>query len=230
MDYVRIPAGELQVKVKSPGGGDSLATVVLADDFWMARTEVTVAQFSRFVEETGYVTAAERERHRFTWRSPGFAQNGGHPVVQVSFEDARAYAGWAEVDLPDEAEWLYACRAGTDTRFYWGDSLDDRFLWHRGNTSGTGTRAAGSKPANPWGLFNMVGNVREYVQVCDSQYAVRGSSWTRCPSYKLRQGCIANDMIPNSIEPRLTECAKPQYPPYPWDDDRGFRCVRRTKR
>ena len=228
-EFVKIPAGEFSAIIRNSEGKDSTIIAHFASDFYVATTEVTVLQFSKFVEQTGYITDAERDDNKFTWKQPGFPQDETHPVVFVSYKDALAYADWAQVDLPTEAEWLYTCRAGTQTAFYWGDSLRDEFLWNRRNTNGTGTRAVGSKPANPWGLFNMVGNVREYVNICSAYQTVRGSSWTRCPSYKTRQGYVADNLIAASVEPRLTECVKPQYPLSPYDDDRGFRCVKRMQ-
>ena len=88
--------------------------------------------------------------------------------MYVSYHDARSYARWAGVDLPNEAEWLYACRAGTTTKFYWGDTVDDRYLWHRCNTDGTGTRPVARKLPNAWGLYDMVGNAWEYCKTGDS--------------------------------------------------------------
>lgn len=225
--YVRIPAGDIEVKIKKSASEDSLFNVTFSDGFWMAESEVSVKQFSQFVKKTGYSTKAEREENKFTWKSPGFEQDETHPVVWIAFEDAEAYAEWARVSIPKETEWIYACRAGTGTRFFWGDSLDDKYLWHRQNTQGTGTRPIGTNTPNPWGLYNMVGNVREYVFVCDSTNEVRGSSWTRCPSYIDRRGKTATNIIAGKVNTRLTECGKARYSGYPYDDDRGFRCVKR---
>lgn len=232
MRFVWVPAGSFMAQV--PAGRASENTVAqevtFLEGFWLGRTEVTVAQFQRFVKETGYVTDAEKVGNRFTWRSPGFPQREDHPVVYLSYEDAGSYAQWAGVSLPTEAEWVYACRAGSTTKFYWGDVVDDRYLWHRCNTDGTGTRSVATKLPNAWGLYDMVGNAWEYCQVGDtSGWVSRGASWTRCPQYRSRQGTMTGVLLEEAVEPRLQRYdPNPQYPAYPWDDDRGFRCIRRV--
>jgi formylglycine-generating enzyme required for sulfatase activity len=223
MVFTKIPAGVFNVGVPADSFNTRMDTLTFAQGFWMAEKEVTVEQFRHFVQMTGYITRAELDSHRFTWNHPGFIQNADHPVVWLAFQDALAYADWAGVSLPTQAEWLYACRAGTTSRFFWGDSLNNQYVWHRAN-SGDGTRSTGSKLANPWGLYDMVGNAWEYTIVCDERWAAMGGSWTRCPQYMTRQGYIA-EVLAETVAPKLTRCEP--YEAYPYDDDRGFRCIRR---
>ena len=235
MTFMWVPAGSLTaqipVEAKDPNHPEKTVPQEMTfAGFWLGRTEVTVGQFRQFVRETGHVTDAEKAGHRFTWRSPGFPQRVSHPVVYLSYRDALAYARWAGVDLPTEAEWLYACRAGSTTKFYWGDLVDDRYLWHRGNTRGMSTQPVARKRPNAWGLYDMVGHAWEYCRVGETCFALRGASWTRCPQYRTRQGTLTGNLLEEAVEPRLQRYEpNPKYPPYPWDDDRGFRCIRRVR-
>jgi formylglycine-generating enzyme required for sulfatase activity len=193
---------------------------VIAEGFWMGRTEVTVAQFRRFVKETGYRTSAERAGDRRTWLNPGFPQTGDHPVVNLSFEDAQAYVRWAGVDIPTDAEWEYAARAGSATRYFWGDTFEGAYAWYRENSEG-GTRPAALKKPNAWGLYDVSGNAFEYTRSigpCEPGAAVpRGGSWISCSDVSLR---VSN--------PAPSFRCFPSSGILPWDDDRGFRCVRRS--
>ena len=117
--------------------------VQITKSFYLGIHEVTRGQFRRFVHETGYQTEAERdgkggdgwnehkktfERNpKYTWQNPGFVQTDEHPVVNVSWSDAQAFIAWLgrkegkPYRLPTEAEWEYACRAGTTSRYSSGD-------------------------------------------------------------------------------------------------------------
>lgn len=172
--------------------------------FWMDSTEVTNAQFQKFVEATGYITTAERTVYlegktyepgalifdannpKFWWKfqtgadwrhpyGPESAITGkeNHPVVQVSWYDAMAYAHWMRQRLPTEVEWEYAARANKYIIYPWGDSFTNATKmanFHQGEFPKENTledrfektAKVGSFPSNPNGLYDMAGNVWEW--------------------------------------------------------------------
>jgi formylglycine-generating enzyme required for sulfatase activity len=181
--------------------------VRITQPFYLGVTEVTRGQFRRFVDETGYQTEAEKDgkgghgwneeakefeqNPRYTWQDPGFEQTDDHPVVNVTWNDAVAFAAWLSrkegntYRLPTEAEWEYACRAGTTTRYSFGD--DPEGLAAVGNIAdGTAktkypdwttivardgyifTAPVGPFQPNRFGLYDMHGNVWEW---CSDAYA-----------------------------------------------------------
>lgn len=177
-------------------------TVRLTEAFLLGVAEVTRGQFRKFVAERKYVTDAEKDgeggfgfnaaegklegrKKQFTWKNTGFPQTDGHPVVNVSWNDATAFCEWLSEKegrryrLPTEAEWEYACRAGTLTAFSTGDDPDS--LVTVGNvadgtalakfTSWAGlkvkdgtvyTAPVGKYRVNAFGLADMHGNVCEW--------------------------------------------------------------------
>ena len=144
LEMVRVPAGEFVMGSPEGQGSDDDEDPqhsVSLDDYWIDRTEVTNAMFARFVDETGYLTDAEKdglgtvfdsstqdwsEIQGANWRHPRGPESSldglaDHPVVQVSWNDAVAYCEWAGKRLPSEAEWEKAAR-GTDGRTNpWGE-------------------------------------------------------------------------------------------------------------
>jgi formylglycine-generating enzyme required for sulfatase activity len=137
--------------------------------FELASTPVTNEQYAQFVEETGhrpplYVGEADFNRPN-------------QPVVGVSWDDAQAFVAWLnekdpeyEYSLPSEAQWEYACRAGTTTEYYSGDGEDalKKIGWYYGNSNGRLHDVAELEP-NAHGLFDMIGNVWEWCE--DSWHA-----------------------------------------------------------
>ena len=184
MEFVWIEPGVFQM---GSDNGDSnekpVHEVEISTGFWLGKYEVTVGQFRRFVEATGY-DAGNRcmtdesghwEWHSGrNWRNPGYAPSDDHPVVCVSWADVSAYAAWLSREsgalyrLPSEAEWEYACRAGTQTRWSFGDDASQLtdYAWYWDSTCNVGEchiHAVGGKLPNPWGLYDMHGNVWEWV-------------------------------------------------------------------
>jgi len=157
---IAIPAGEFtmgsQKEVERP------PHPVSVNAFEIDKFEVTNEQFEKFVADTGYVTDAEKAGDT-SWRY--WAQGKPtHPVVKVSWNDAKAYCEWAEKRLPTEAEWEKAAR-GTDGRTYpWGNNWDVDKV--NAKESGfRGTLIVGSFPdgASPYGVMDMAGNVAEWT-------------------------------------------------------------------
>jgi formylglycine-generating enzyme required for sulfatase activity len=206
----RIPAGSFVMGSDRHYPEERPVHPVRVEGFSMDETTVTNAQYTAFVEATGYVTVAERPidpalypgadeqllvpgslvfrmtdgpvdlaefRNWWTWtpgacwRQPegpgsGIAGRENHPVVQVAFEDAAAYAAWAGKELPSESEWEHAARGGLDgAEFAWGDELAPRgrhlantwqgpFPWRNFEADGfAGTCPVRSFPANGYGLY-----------------------------------------------------------------------------
>ena len=147
--------------------------VVSLRSFAIGRYDVTRSEYAAFVRETGYPVGDGCGPNSFkwnkqagvSWKNPGFLQTERDPVVCVSWQDAHAYISWlnrqihrpASNDtayrLPSEAEWEYAARAGSMTKFWWGD--DDAsaalYAWYKADSGGQ-THPVGSKPPNRFGL------------------------------------------------------------------------------
>jgi sulfatase modifying factor 1 len=174
--------------------------VVITKPFYMAVYPTTVAQFRTFTREKGYATEGERDGKggrrvyphgswyqgpEWTWHNPGFSQGPDHPVTQVSRNDAAEFLKWHrertgwESGFPSEAEWEYACRAGTTTRHYAGDDLESlakianvadasaQKAWQarysiQADDGYAYTSPVGRFAPNAWGLYDCLGNVWEW--------------------------------------------------------------------
>lgn len=165
--------------------------VGIARPFAMGRYPVTVGEWRAYVEATGWQPDGEVD-----WSAPGFPQTDRHPVVGVTWGDAQRYVSWLSertgqrYRLPSEAEWEYACRAGTKTAYSFGDAIDTslanydgNFTWNGGARGEyrRGTTPVDAFAPNPWGLHDMHGNVWEWVQdVMHDSYEgapLDGSAW-----------------------------------------------------
>ncbi|NUM53711.1 MAG: formylglycine-generating enzyme family protein [Candidatus Hydrogenedentes bacterium] len=159
---------------------DPAHTVTFAKGFWISKFEVTQKQWKdvmgfnpSFHQGAGYPNADDRPVDNVSWYD-----------AQDFIDELNAANPKRHFRLPSEAEWEYACRAGTMTRFYWGEDNKtkkiDRFAWFQMNSGGE-TNPAGLKKGNEWHLFDMSGNVWEWVQdTFQSTYngaPVDGSAW-----------------------------------------------------
>jgi len=190
-EMVVVPAGEFMMGSPESelGRWDNegpLHGVKFARPFCVGRHAVRRGQFAAFVSETTYKveggaqawTGTEwKPDPNLSWRNPGFRQDDSHPVVCVNWNDARAYVAWlSEVTgqtyrLLTEAEWEYVARAGTATPFWWGSSITPANANYDGYKGGSfkgqwrkSTVPVGHFEANPWGLYNVHGNVWEWCE------------------------------------------------------------------
>jgi len=179
------------------GEGEYRHEVTISKPFYMGVTEVTQAQYEAVMG-----------------KNPSYYKGATNPVDQVSWDDATEFCKKLSekirqaVRLPTEAEWEYACRAGTQTAFSFGDdpsALGD-YAWWDGN-SGATTHPVGQKRPNAWGLYDMHGNVWEWCADWFGEYpkgpvtdpsgpatgsdirVVRGGSWYDVGSVSFRCAC-----------------------------------------
>jgi formylglycine-generating enzyme required for sulfatase activity len=183
MEWVAIPAGTFLMG--SPGSEADRESIegpqhqVTLSGFKMSKYEVTFAQYDAFCEATGRSKPSDNGWGR-----------GNRPVINVDWNDATAFAQWMGCRLPTEAEWEYACRAGTTTPFNVGSYIKSS---HANFDDDRKTKKVGSYAPNYWGLFDMHGNVWEW---CSDWYGSYSSSAQTNPggpasgSYRvLRGGC-----------------------------------------
>jgi len=205
IELVRIPAGPF---LYGSTDADTMARdnekpqrMVDLPEYWIGRYAVTNVQFARFVEATGHKTTAEQKGQGGVWTGNNWKWVSGadwlhpggpkstivgkddHPVVQVIWDDAKAFCDWAGLALPSEEQWKKAAR-GTDGRIWpWGDEPPtDRHCNFNLNVGATTPVAKYSpKGDSPWGCVNMAGNVWEWTGSWfddnKTHKVVRGSSW-----------------------------------------------------
>lgn len=151
--------------------------VTLTKGFWLSKYEVTQAQWESVMGDDPFLD--------------GYPE---YPIFARRWKDVRKFLNALNSQnssvtyrLPTEAEWEYACRAGTKTRFYWGNDPNmtqiDGYEWYKGNVDlgayPVGINPVGQKKPNPWGLHDMSGNVSE---LCRDWYSAYSAGWAIDPA------------------------------------------------
>lgn len=209
MTFVYIPAGSFTMGA-SAGDPEAIRSempaheVTLTKPFWLGRFEVTQAQWETVMDSSPF---DEKSRSNSFYHLPGMAdriRKPDHPVtaswldVQAFIDRLNSMEGRKRYRLPTEAEWEYAARAGTKTAYSFGDDIRQLgvYAWFGENFISGGTHQVGSKRPNPWGLYDIHGNVWEWVEdwyaedyyarspnadpqgpATGTQRVVRGGSW-----------------------------------------------------
>ena len=218
---------------------------------------MTKGEFAAFVQAKSYQTEAEKGEGEgcwgwkneswqfdksFNWRNVGFVQGNDHPVVCVSWNDAKAYAQWVSQTtgktyrLLSEAEREYVARAGNSTAFWWGKTINTEQANYDGNYSYNGsskgkyrkpTMPVNSFKPNPFGLYNVHGNVWEWVEdVWHDNYngaPPDGSAWTTGGDQSLR---VLRGGSWNDIPAYLRSASRDRDAPVSRGNNTGLRLAR----
>lgn len=217
---VLIPGGEYSRGCDTGSEFEQPVRSIQISSFYIDATPVTNLQFRQFCDATGYKTTAEllgnswgfadgeyQFVNNLSWSSYALRERENHPVVQVSWNDALAFAQWAGKRLPTEAEWEYAARGNRESAFPWGDAIPDgtQSNFAKYPTEVPPTTAVRQFSANAFGLYDMVGNVWQWCAdwygpdyyrtgetidpqgpKCGTHKVRRGGSWNVIQAFRLR--------------------------------------------
>ena len=200
---------------------------VTVSPFYIDAVEVTIAQYARFADGSGYATDAEKKGDATTWRVANTPDRQRYPVTRVSWNDADIFCRWYGKRLPTEAEWELAAKGYTQNIYTWGNT----FSSDRINTAERGVGqpvGVASSPSNasPFGAYDVLGNVWEWVaDWYDGGYYARSPATNpKGPASGLerviRGGSFKSDGT------RATTTIRRKASQDGWSDDLGFRCVK----
>ena len=218
--------------------------VTLTQAFYLGKYEVTQAQWEAVMGSNPSTDSSEAQSYGT------YGVGDDYPVYYVNWNDCQTFidqlngTGLGTFRLPTEAEWEYACRAGTDTRFSFGDALEcsddeghfcdllDEYLWWGGNNrSMSGPKEVGLKLPNPWGLYDMHGNMYEWCSdwwenphargpqidpqgllFSSDARVLRGGSWGHSAAWVLRSAWRTYNSSLNSRGPSYGPRLVREYP------------------
>lgn len=157
-EMVWIPGGSFMMGSENGVYWEKPIHKVTLSGFWMDKYEVTNEKYLVFCKLSGYSFPFG------IWQEMVIADNKAlRPVSVISWLNAKAYTDWLKAHLPTEAQWEYACRAGSTTEYYFGDNSGElnEHAWYQDNSNDR-THKIGVKKPNKWGLYDMYGNIQEY--------------------------------------------------------------------
>ena len=213
MVMVYVPAGPFTMGSDNSFDAEKPAHTVSLDAFWIDKTEVNNKMFQIFVKHTGYKTDSEKAGagnvfflKKMNWeltngadwqhpQGPNSNLSGmeEHPVIQVSWNDSKAYCEWAGGRLPSESEWEKAARGSDERSYPWGEGINKSLANYGGNVGDTTNVGSYESGKSPYGAVDMAGNVWEWVDdwyaaypgnnISDQEYGkivhvLRGGAWS----------------------------------------------------
>jgi sulfatase modifying factor 1 len=252
-ELARIPAGDFLMGAADAEDDERPVHRVFVSEFFIARHPVTNDEYAWFVRATGYpppsirnlplIASGERDSlfrelaEPYVWDGHAPPQGkGSHPVVLVGYEDALAYCDWLataigrRARLPTEAEWEKAARGGAEGRRYpWDDEIDPsraNYLLDAASKRQRGTRPTGTYPPNAYGLYDMAGNVWEWVSdwYGADYYGLGDSRDPRGPGLGHMRIVRGGSWVNNEVT--MLRCAyRHKVPPDTYAYSMGFRVV-----